>query len=396
MLTKDLVQVTTRNGKLFPRFCPSDDTKGSADARELCEFFSTAPGRTLGDVEDELKTLCTTPRRRALAKLLMDTCEVSEPDPTIMEMRWRVFKAAENFRVGENQDFQVFTQHVAAEFGSSSSDLGQKIFSDLPSARVLQAFSPMPTASLIELMNFAQVRTILCLAKDVQVTLKKTSTAQRREFLRQVKFQRLIADVEMDSSSNALIASLSGPLGDLCGGAAYGVRLANLIKFIASFSEWSLEASVKWKGKYLQMSLDHHSGVKSTHSRVNGSFVPPEFSQLVDAIGKEAGLKAHLGDDFLDFGAENYCFPDLIVTSEGKSFAIELFHGNHKSQIKRRLAAESRGKTTNFLMGIDRSLLKDKAIAQVVDESDWFKSYGFDFNQFPTPSVIKKVVMRHA
>jgi hypothetical protein len=144
------------------------------------------------------------------------------------------------------------------------------------------------------------------------------------------------------------------------------------------------------------MSLDHHSGVKSTHSRVNGSFVPPEFSQLVDAIGKEAGLKAHLGDDFLDFGAENYCFPDLIVTSEGKSFAIELFHGNHKSQIKRRLAAVSRGKTTNFLMGIDRSLLKDKAIAQVVDESDWFKSYGFDFNQFPTPSVIKKVVMRHA
>jgi predicted nuclease of restriction endonuclease-like RecB superfamily len=205
----------------------------------------------------------------------------------------------------------------------------------------------------------------------------------------------LIADVEIDSSSNALKASLSGPLGDVCGGAAYGARLANLLKFIAAFSEWSLEASVKWKGKYLQMNLDHRSGVKSTHSRVNGSFVPPEFSQLVDAIGKESGLKAHLGDDFLDFGAEGYCFPDLIVTSEGKSFAIELFHGNHKSQIKRRLAEVKRAKTTNFLMGIDRSLLKDKAIAQVVDESDWFKSYGFDFNQFPTPSVIKKVVMRH-
>ena len=396
MLTKDLVQATTRNGKIFPRFCASDDSQGLADAKELCDFFSAVSGRAVGDVEEELKNLCTTPRRRALAKLLMDRCEVSEPDPAIMELRWTVFKAAESLRCGDGQDFKDFAQLVSAKFDLDPADLGQKIFSDLPSSRVIQAHSSITSANLIDHMNLSQVRTILCLAKDVVVKLRKTSTAQRREFLRQVKFHRLIADVEVDSASGALTASLTGPLGNLSGGVGYGSRMANLLKFIVAFSDWTLEASVKWKGKYLQMNLDHRSGLKSAHARSNGGYVPPEFLQLIEALRKEQGFDAQAGEELLNFGEENYCFPDLVVTSEKKSFAIELFHGNHRSQIKRRLEGASRTNTTNLLVGVDRSLLKDKHISQLVAESEWFKSYGFEFNQFPTPSVIKKVVTRHA
>lgn len=395
MLTKDLVQATTRNGKIFPRICPPDDSQGLADAKELCDFFSAVPGRAVGDVEDELKNLCTTPRRRALAKLLMDRCEVSEPDPAIMELRWAVFKAAESLRCSEGQDFKDFARLVSAKFDLDPADLGQKIFSDLPSSRVIQAYSSIPSANLIDHMNLSQVRTILCLAKDVVVKLKKTSTAQKREFLRQVKFHRLIADIEIDAASNTLMASLGGPLENYSG-AAYGTRMANLLKFIVAFSDWTLEASVKWKGKYLKLNLDHRSGIKSAHARSNGGFVPAEFSQLIDALRKEKGFDAQAGDELLNLGAENYCFPDLLVTSEKKSFAIELFHGNHKSQIEKRLIGASRANTTNLLVGVDRALLKDKKISHLLAESEWFKSYGFEFNQFPTPSVIKKVVTRHA
>jgi uncharacterized protein len=394
MLTKDLVQVTVRSGKIFPRLCPPGDSKGLADADEICEFFRTTPGKTLSEVEDELKNLCTSPRRRALAKLMLDRCGISDPDAKTLELRWTVFKMAEGLRRNHNLTFESFVDTVSNELNLTAEDIRQNIFADLPGARTIKTSEALKSRDLLELLNISQAKAILCMAKEMTLEIKNASLSQRREVLRQVKFHRLIAQVGAPESS-VLSIKLSGPLSGFGGGVSYGVRLANLFNFILSLSEWSLDAEVKWKGKSLQLSLDQKSGLKSRHSRSEGSFAPPEFRQLIESLDGGSGITAKPGNDFIKFDGDDYCFPDLVLTTGARSFSVELFHGSHKSQITRRLKEVSRLGLKDFLIGIDRSVLKDKELAELIANSEWFKSFGFEFNQFPTPSAIKKVVMRH-
>lgn len=395
MLTKDLVQVTTRNGKIFPRFYPADDAQSLTDAKVLCDFFSTVVGRNLGEIEDELKNICKTPKRRAMAKLLMERCEVAEPDPSVVDFRWSVFEFAERLRVASGIEFSDFNRQLSAKFGFDVTELGQKIFSDLPSSRMVTAYTDLSKLNLIDQLNLDQVRTLLCLSKEVVVTLKNLSTGQKREFLNQVKFHRLIASFEVDSVKNCLKINLGGPLDGLSTSAAYGPRLANIFPFIASLPDWGLEANVKWKAKNLRLTLDHKSGIKSSHHRSGGSYIPPEFIQLMEGLNREPGLTVRVGEEFLNLGQENCCFPDFVVKTPRKSFAVELFHGSHKGQIKSRIDSVSRGDVHNLIIGIERSLLKDPEIAQITSRSEWFKAYGFEFNQFPTSSTIRKMVMQH-
>ena len=117
MLTKDLVQATVRNGKLFPKFIKSDDGAAAADAKDLCALFADAKGRIVSDIEEDIKGAASTPRSKGFAKLLMDRCEIAEPGDEIMDLRWRVFAVSEKLRLDQSLTQSEFSEAVAREVG---------------------------------------------------------------------------------------------------------------------------------------------------------------------------------------------------------------------------------------------------------------------------------------
>ena len=149
MLTKELVQVTTRNGRLFPKFMKNSDPQILAEAKGLCDFFNRVPGRRFGEVEEELKSSVGSGRKKSLAKLLLDRCDIAESDPEILDWRWSVFAAAEGLREQCNGDFQMFAQQMQKTFEGSLGEMREKLFSDLPSARFIKSFESMTGWNLL-------------------------------------------------------------------------------------------------------------------------------------------------------------------------------------------------------------------------------------------------------
>jgi predicted nuclease of restriction endonuclease-like RecB superfamily len=395
MLTKDLVQVTTRSGRLFPKFLQSSDPKMQSEAKELCDFFNQVPGRRFGDIEEDLKSSFGSGRKKSLAKLLLDRCKLAESDPSLLDWRWDVFRTAEAFRNECRGDFQIFTRRMQETFGSTLGDVREKIFSDLPSARYVHSFESITGRDLIDLFNLSQVKTILCFAQDVTLVLQNPTLAVKRAVMRQLRFFRLVGEPMMDPSTKLFRVVVSGPLGIFGPSSGYSTRIASFFSFVVSLQEWSLEANLKWKNKSLKMTLDHKSGVRDVSTASTVAFIPPEFKHVIESFKSDEHFVVSAGDEFIDFGGEEYCFPDFIVKHKGKKFFVELFHGSHRAQFERRLHFLGRNARRDIFLGVERGLLKDKKLRELVEASEWFKGNGFLFSQFPTPGAIKKVVMSH-
>ncbi len=395
MLTKELVQVTTRNGRLFPKFLKNSDPQILAEAKGLCDFFNQVPGRRFGEVEEELKSSVGSGRKKSLAKLLIDRCDIAESDPDILDWRWSVFAAAEGLREQCNGDFQMFAQRMQETFKGSLGEMREKLFSDLPSARFIKSFESMTSRDLIDLYNLSMVKTILCFAKDVTLELKNPSVAVKRAVMQQLRFYRLVGEPSVDASTGLFRVVVSGPLDVFGSSGGYSQRMANFFAFIATLQEWTVEADLKWKNKPLKMSLDHKSGVGAGLAKSTGAFVPPEFKHVIESFANDDRFVVSAGENFIDFGGEEYCFPDFVVKHANKTFFVELFHGSHQGQLERRLKILTREARRDVLLGVERALLKDKKLKELVESNEWFKNSGFLFNQFPTPGAIKKAVVSH-
>jgi hypothetical protein len=395
MLTKDLLQATVRNGKLYPKFIDAQDAQVTADVKSLIESFSQASGRQMGELEDEVKSVATTPRRKAIAKILLDQCEVIEPSEEIIEVRWRMFALSEQLRKNRHTHAVDFFTAISRELDEPLEELRQKIFSDLPNARTVKAYLPLTESEVIDRYNLSHVLTFLCLAEDVVVTVMDCSIGQKREIMRRLKFHRLMSDVDIDKDANSMKMELSGPLRLFGKTQGYALRVANFFPFVASLPRWSLEAVVKWKNKKVRFVLDETSKIKTKSTRSQGGFVPPEFDQVIKALNRSGELKVESGGDFMNIGSQSYCFPDLIVKHSDKTLGIELFHAWHRGQLKSRLEIAEKSRIQNLLIGVDRSLLKDEDIRKLCEVSAWFQKFGFEYSQFPTPQVLKRAVAKH-
>jgi hypothetical protein len=395
MLTKDLVQATVRSGKLFPKFIKAGDAKAIADAESICELFGSSAGRIVGEVEEDIKALGAGPRSRAFAKIMMDESKVAEPGAEVLDLRWKMFQFSEAIRREGVPALEDLHSRMAGAMRESVDRLQQKIFADLPSARILEGSPDIGTKELIERYNLSHVTTFLCLADDVSISVSNLSVPQKRELMRRLKFNRLMSDVEVNRECNELHLELSGPLKIFGKIQGYSLRIAHFFPFIASLPEWKLKSSLTWKGKKVSLELDHSCGVIARSVRGQGGYIPREFQDVLVASADMDGIKMIPGDDFIHLGRQSYCFPDFTVQFKNRELGIELFHPWHKGQAKQRIEAATACKTDRLLIGVDRSLLKDPDLRLLCEKSVWFAKYGFEFSQFPTPNILRKAILRH-
>jgi predicted nuclease of restriction endonuclease-like RecB superfamily len=233
------------------------------------------------------------------------------------------------------------------------------------------------------------------MAQDVCVTLKNLSIQQKRQVMRRLKFQRLMSEVEVDVDSKTLRLDLSGPLKIFGKAQGYSLRIASFFPFVASLPEWTLDATLTWKTKKVTLNLDETCGVQAHSNRTHGGYIPEEFQAVLQSFKDDGEFSLMAGEDFVHIGKQSYCFPDFKVKSKSFDFGIELFHAWHKGQARHRIQTASSLSARGLLIGIERSLLKDKDLKALCESDPWFAKYGFEFTQFPTPNVLKRVLKRY-
>jgi len=202
-----------------------------------------------------------------------------------------------------------------------------------------------------------------------------------------------MSEVAVDPEDSSATVYLSGPLKLFQKSTTYGLRLARFILTVLHFSKWEVEATVQLKNKRLVLKLDDSCGLKPKGRGLIG-YVPEDFSISLESFNAASDQwKMQVSDDFVNIGRQNYCFPDFDLVSGKNKIHVELFHPWHKGQIVGRLEALKSSKIKNLIIGVEKSLCKDKQVKSTLEGSPWFSKYGFEFSQFPTPKQLLKMVV---
>lgn len=396
MLTKDLLQFTHRKGQLVPTFIDESRPALLKVAGDLRSVFLGAVGKTLAEIEAlgdavESREGCVD----GLKKLLIDRCEFADIDDEIMVKRWELFRVAQELRdEGDWGDATSFADVIAKRMARTQEQLRSELFSDHPDERRCLKFEDITEKELLELYNRSLLQTLFVFADDVKITAKGASLTEKRAFFRQLKFHSLMSEVAVDPEDATFSVYLSGPLKLFHKSTTYGLRLARFIPNVLHLKEWELEATLQLKNKRLQLKLDSSCKVKPRGRGLTG-YTPQEFSDVMRVFNEaDTGWIMEPSEDFIHLGRQSYCFPDFdLRQNKGKKrFHIELFHPWHKGQVAGRLNALDKNPSKNLIVGVDKVLMKDKEVKQLLESSPWFTKHGFEFNQFPTPKQLTKIL----
>lgn len=400
MLTKDHLRVRRRGSKIYPQFCDPSDQELLQMADLLVETVEDSVGLSVGDLQDNLADLSLEPESMVggLKKLLTDRLELCEDDGSTEEFRWQVLRKAEELR--HQDDFEAledFEDRIARAVGLDCEAIRERFYGDLPENKTILGFQRISSEGLLHRWNCAQVQGLLLRAVSVRMTVGPLSLAEKRSFFRQLKFYRLLSQVEnlddgaTDSQSSSLTIHLSGPMSLFDQAQNYGLRIAQFFPHVLHFNRYCVEAEVKWQNEVYAFKMDQSSGIQS-HYKQREPYIPPELLACLDAFNeKNKGIHAAAGDIFVHIGRESYCFPDVTISHEqtGRQIHVELFHRWHIQQLKQRLQALGKNPLADYRFGVCRSLASQ--IDEEMKNTPLFKNQGFWFRDFPSAKALAGV-----
>lgn len=365
-------------------------------AGDLLQFYQQQRGKPRSEINDALTPVLYRGRNlkvsRGLNKLVEDRCAFTEP-ANKRELREQAFQRSAALLQSPQSDLRAHHKQVAESLGLSARQLYDQLYADLPQAAVLEEACAMSPTALIETYNMAQAQGLLVYADQVEVAIADTDTTLRRQLLKAMRFQRLLADVQQDDAGN-LIMRVSGPTAVLDQHQRYGLQLALFLPAIACADDWAVHARVraphKEKAGSLQCHLDADSGLRGNNRFIG--YVPEEVESLLSRVQKKHSEwrcddQAPLG--VLDQG--ELLVPDLRIDTGRAEWCIELFHRWHSMPLRRRLQQLAAGQAPKLLIGVDRSLLKRKEFADLADDPILVQR-GFLFSGFPSPTALRKCI----
>ncbi|HZY86586.1 MAG TPA: DUF790 family protein [Gemmataceae bacterium] len=302
MLTGKLVRVRYARDRIVPHYLSAADPAWLEAAERLLELFRGQDGRTRGELEDDQReAFGDDPGQlvhQGLAKLLEDRCEfevVSGHPPE--ELRAAVFRAAARQRVaappeGEAAlsaapfDRAAVVATVAGDLGLTAEAVEGGLFADLKSEQRLVRFKDLSARHLLERYNVALAQAVLLRATRVHVTIRREPPQRYRQLLRQVKFHRLVCEMEQVGPDSHRL-HLDGPLSLFSATQKYGLQLALFLPAVLLCRDFELKAELRWgpQRKPKTFLLTPGDGLVS-HYADTGMFVPPELRLFVEAFRK--------------------------------------------------------------------------------------------------------------
>jgi len=409
VLTKDLLCFRTKSGKIQPKFIDTTAPKFLKIAFELTELFSGSVGEERGTLENRSKqvlerfTLGITVGR-GLEKLLLDRTEFdTESKDELLELREKVFRNSStlmrkheysglyNSDCSEKDILESYRKALAGSIGITSENLSDQLYSDLPPFQKVIKFRKITGEALLHRYNCAQVQGLLLRSEKIKLKLPESSTASLRQLLKYVRFNKLLAKISFDhKKSKSIDMQIDGPLSMFLQTQKYGLNLANFFPAVLHQQEWEMDATVRiHKNRTYILQLDQSCGIRS-HLRQFLAYVPEEIEKLGLQLAKKLpDWTLSSSNDFVPLSGENMCFPDYLLKHiSGKKVPLELFHNWHSAPLLNRLSQLDAQKEAPLLIGINRSLLKNKDVANKLECSDYFSRFGFLFRDVPTTTML--------
>jgi uncharacterized protein len=377
MLVGKMVRVRYARERIVACYLDADDPSWLEAAESLLELFRGQVGRTRGELEAEQRELFgDDPSQlvhQGLAKLLEDRCEfevVSGQPPE--KLRAAVFRLATQVRRQSLSaafapfDRSAVLRQAAVELGLTAEAVDHGLFADLKSEQRLVAFKDATPERLLQRYNEALAQAVLLRSTRVVVTVRNESPKRYRQLLRQIKFHRLVCEVER-LGSDAFQMRLDGPLSLFSATQKYGLQLALFLPSLLHCKDFELKADLLWgvQRKPKTFELTPRDGLVS-HREDHGTYVPPELGMFVELFRKRIEEWELIEEaDIFPLG-DGFWVPDFQLKhrSTGKVVRLEILGFWRKSSAEKHLARLRQHATEPFLLAVSDQLHIDEAELQ--------------------------------
>ena len=397
MLTKDLLQYKIKNGQILPQFVNPTDNQLLAIAEQLIAVFETSPNESRAVLLESSKHIIdSTPGppiiKRGLEKLLLDRTEFdTAPNEELIAFRHKLFTETSRLLSQEQfEDYPDYQQHVQAQFDES--ELGAKLYADLPSSQPVLAFNTLSAERLLHRYNAAQVQGLLLHCNALTLKLGDSMTAELRQLFKYLRFNQLLSTIRKDDELYQI--TVDGPLNLFYKTKRYGMNLANFFIAVLHQPKWELTGEIQFRNKQrYQLSLDESCGIKPISQQFLAYI--PEDIQLFQTMlqNKTDDWQIRPGSQFLPLAGDFYCFPDYqLVHKSGVETAIELFHPWHQGHLIARLNTLTEHPEVSLILGVSKELEKNPLIADALETSEYFSQFGFTFRDVPTMRTLLPIL----
>ena len=374
MLTGKMVRVRFARDNIVPQYLAVDDPQWLQVVEQLLGIFRSSNGSTRCQLEEEIDDLfgaLPQPQvHQGLAKLLEDRCEFEvQSDLPPEEVREAVFMAAARTRQALLEQIgTTFSRHevleaVARQMKTEPAKVEASLFADLKSEQRLTQFSDTTPDRLLQRYNVALAQAILLRSTGVDIVIRGETPALYRQLLRQVKFRRLICDVEM-VKANAYRLHLDGPLSLFSATQKYGLQLALFLPTLLLCADFDLNAKLRWgterKAKVFQLSPK--DGLVS-HQAETGAYVPPEVPMFVEMFQKKiADWEIREEAEIIPLG-KIFWVPDyrLVHRATGQCVMLDILGFWRRSSVERHLQLLRENADRPFIIALSDQLNIEEA-----------------------------------
>ena len=397
MLTKDLLQYKIQKGQIHPQFIEPTDSELLEIAEQLIAVFETSPNESRAVLLESSKHIIdSTPGapiiKRGLEKLLLDRTEFdTAPNEELIAFRHKLFTETSRLLSQEQfEDYPDYQQHVQAQFDES--ELGAKLYADLPSSQPVLAFNTLSAERLLHRYNAAQVQGLLLHCNALTLKLGDSMTAELRQLFKYLRFNQLLSTIRKDDELYQI--TVDGPLNLFYKTKRYGMNLANFFIAVLHQPKWELTGEIQFRNKQrYQLSLDESCGIKPISQQFLAYI--PEDIQLFQTMlqNKTDDWQIRPGSQFLPLAGDFYCFPDYqLIHKSGVETAIELFHPWHQGHLIARLNTLTEHPEVSLILGVSKELEKNPLIADALETSEYFSQLGFTFRDVPTMRTLLPIL----
>jgi predicted nuclease of restriction endonuclease-like RecB superfamily len=391
MLTGKHVRVRYQRDQVIPWYLDSADAQWLPVAEQLLELYRSSVGQSRGAIEAEVDELFgSLPQpmvHQGLAKLLEDRCDFEVlPGQPPEQVREAVFRAAAAARQAGSFERERVVAGAAAELGLEPAALEAGLFADLKNEQRLVRFDDTTPPRLLERYNVALAQAVLLRSVAVEIVLQGEPPARYRQLFRQIKFRRLLCEVET-RGADAHRLRLDGPLSLFSATQKYGLQLALFLPTLLLCRGFHLEAELRWgaERKPKRFILTPSDGLVS-HQAELGSYVPPEIGMFVELFRKKV-------DDW-DISAEtsvvalgrHFWVPDFRLTQRdsGRIVLLDVLGFWRRSSVERHLQLLREHVKEPFLVALGDQLRVEEA------ELGELPAHVVRFRNMPLPDEIAR------
>ncbi len=372
MLVGKQVRVRSAKNRLVPLYLKVDSGEHLAAARQLIAVYRRAPGRTRGEIEDDLKLVVGEGPgaliHQGLAKLLEDRCEFEVASELTPEaLREAVFESAAQHRAnaakaGVPFDRTVVLTEVSHRLALAPESVDRGLFADLKNEQRALTFDDCTPEFLLNRYNVALAQALLLRSTGMEVRVWGETPARFRQLFRAIKFHKLIATIR-NSDGNSYTIALDGPLSLFSSTQKYGLQLALFLPAILHCKAFELKADVRWGAERVDKTfvLSGVDGLKS-HLPDFGVYTPREIGHFEQNFRDSVeGWK--LESDPAPQTVEGTVWvPDFTLThtATGQSLFVEVLGFWRKVNIEAHYQRLKRGLPGQFLLVISEAYRADE------------------------------------